>query len=77
MSAKVNKEWDPYYRLLPRGPHTPNSHPKCVIAGPNRRNAVLYVHGPTPCALPLTPQLVAFLRDALADLPAARTLPVD
>ena len=67
-------DYEPYYRLLPRGNHSRDGHPTCVIAGPNRRQAVLYVHAATPTVLALTPQLVAFLRAALADLPTSRAV---
>ena len=69
-------ESEPYYRVLPRGHCTPNQHPKCVIAGPNRRKAVLYIHAATATLLPLTPQLVAFLRTVLAELPTSKEFPI-
>lgn len=63
--AKAN----PVYSILLKGPNYAN--PTCVVAGRNPRESWLYVHAATPVALKLTPPVVRFLLDALADLPAS------
>jgi hypothetical protein len=53
--------------MLPRD--TSLSHPQCVTYWRDTQ-AWLYVFAATPSAIPLAPRIVAFLREALADLPA-------
>ena len=59
----------PVYRILLKG--ADYSNPTCVVAGVSVRRSWLYVHASTPVALKLTPPVVRFLLDALADLPSA------
>jgi hypothetical protein len=66
--SRVNRP-GPVYRILLKHAHYAN--PTCVVAGRDPRESWLYVHAATPVALKLTPMVVRFLRDALADLPAA------
>lgn len=67
--TKAKPEQGPYHRVLPR--HGRCAHPRCVIAGETRKDAVLYVHSQTPVLLPLTPHVVSFLHGALAELPSS------
>lgn len=53
--------------LLPRDISL--SNPQCVTYWRDAQTW-LYVFAATPSAIPLAPRIVAFLRDALADLPA-------
>lgn len=53
--------------LLPR--NSKLSHPQCVTYWSDA-HTWLYVFTATPSAIPLAPRIVAFLREALADLPA-------
>jgi len=62
-------EQRPVYEILLKDAHY--SNPTCVVAGRSARESWLYVHAATPVALKLTPLVVRFLRDALADLPAS------
>jgi hypothetical protein len=53
--------------LLPRD--TSLTYPQCVT-GWRDTQMCLYVFAATPSTIPLAPRIVAFLREALADLPA-------
>jgi hypothetical protein len=53
--------------LLPRD--TSLSHPQCVTYSRDAQTW-LYVFAATPSTIPLAPRIVAFLREALSDLPA-------
>jgi hypothetical protein len=68
LMTKAKPEQGPYHRVLPRDGRY--AHPRCVIAGETRKDAVLYVHSQTPVLLPLTPHVVSFLLGALSELPA-------
>ncbi|MGH3991400.1 MAG: hypothetical protein ACRDSN_02940 [Pseudonocardiaceae bacterium] len=57
----------PVYRVLRKDSIT---HPTCVAAGQDQRNAWLYVHAPTPTVLRLHPPVVEFLQDVLAEVAA-------
>lgn len=46
------------------------TYPQCVVTGRRDDESWLYVLAATPSAIPLTPSIVAFLREALEDLPA-------
>jgi hypothetical protein len=59
---EVSRSW-----MLPRD--TSLSHPQCVTYWRDAQ-AWLYVFAATPSTIPLAPRIVAFLREALADLPA-------
>jgi hypothetical protein len=54
--------------MLPR--NTSLTHPQCVT-GWHDGQLWLYVFAATPSTIPLVPRIVAFLRAALADLPAS------
>jgi len=54
--------------MLPR--NTGLTHPQCVT-GWHEGQLWLYVFAATPSAIPLVPRIVAFLREALDDLPAS------
>jgi len=54
--------------VLPRD--TSLTHPQCVTGGRDGQ-LWLYVFAATPSTIPLAPRIVAFLREALADLPAS------
>ena len=56
------------YRSLPG--NATMSYPECVVAGRSRRDVWLYVFAVTPSMVKLVPRVVAFLSEALADLPA-------
>jgi hypothetical protein len=56
--------------VLPRD--TSLTHPQCVTGWRNNQ-LWLYVFAATPSTIPLAPRIVAFLREALADLPASST----
>jgi hypothetical protein len=56
--------------LLPRD--TGLSYPQ-LVTGWRDPHAWLYVFVATPSTVPLAPRIVAFLREALADLPATAT----
>jgi hypothetical protein len=58
------------YRLLLKSQWRGEGVPTCVVAGPNRHRAWLYVHAATPTVLRLHPQVVRFLLDALRELRA-------
>jgi len=51
-------------------PKWPDRSPACVVAGWDPANVWLHAFTATPAALKLTPPIVAFLRDALTDLPS-------
>ena len=59
----------PLHRRLRRD--TTLSHPECAVAGHDHTDAWLYVHADAPSAVQLTPTVIAFLTEALAELPAA------
>ena len=67
--ARFSGKYEPVYRILLKS--SDYSNPTCVVAGQNTRESWLYVHAATPVALRLTPNVVRFLRDALAGLPSA------
>jgi hypothetical protein len=54
--------------VLPR--NTSLTHPQCVTESRDGQ-LWLYVFAATPSTIPLVPRIVAFLREALADLPAS------
>jgi len=56
-------QW-PFYRAMFKS----YTNPTCVVAGPNRQNTWLYVHGTTPTVLRLHPPVIRFLLDTLTEL---------
>ena len=68
----------PLYRVLLKDS---DCFPTCVVAGPDRRRAWLYVHATTPTVLRLHPPVVEFLLTTLAEWDGAdamvRSLPAD
>lgn len=75
MSERAKHAWAPVYRVLLKSSWQGEALPTCVVAGPNRHRAWLYVHAATPTVLRLHPQVVHFLLDALTGVvtPAAGT----
>lgn len=68
----------PLYRVLLKDS---DCFPTCVVAGPDRRRAWLYVHAATPTVLRLHPPVVDFLLRTLTEWDGAeavvRSLPAD
>ena len=56
---------NPLCRIMPK--HH-DSHPTCMIIGPNRHTTWLTVHAPTPTLLRLHPPVVGFLHEALTQI---------
>lgn len=63
-SGSDSRHW-----ALPKGPDC--RYPACVVVGQDRADVWLHVFAATPTAVKLVPRVATFLRDALADLPAA------
>jgi len=68
MARRPRNEWAPVYRILLKSSWYGDCVPTCVVAGPNRHRAWLYVHTTTPTVLRLHPQVVRFLHDSLTEL---------
>lgn len=66
--TRPGNAWAPVYRVLLKSRWRGENVPTCVVAGPNRHRAWLYVHAATPTVLRLHPEVVRFLRAALAEL---------
>ena len=73
--TRSRNAWAPVYRLLLKSQWRGEGVPTCVVAGPNRHRAWLYVHAATPTVLRLHPQVVRFLLDALRELRRRRAAP--
>ena len=70
MQELPRRDQHPYHRALVTRPS--DGHPTLIVAGQSPRDATLYVSGVNMFAVRLSPRVVGWLRDVLAELPAER-----